>query len=73
MRQGSGASYPTLQVTYTTSSVPYRIDIQQRINSGQAAAYTLRKFYNGLGQLIQLLKEYGTTESGLVGTGLTIN
>jgi RHS repeat-associated protein len=53
IRSGDTASYPTLQVVYYDSWQPFMIDVHQRITAGASATYSQRKFYDGLGNLIQ--------------------
>jgi YD repeat-containing protein len=54
VRQGDSASYPTLQVVYYDNWQPFMIDVHQRITAGAAATYSQRRFYDGLGNLIQV-------------------
>jgi len=51
IRPGDDEQNPTLQFTYHDTEQPYWIEAKQRIQEAQYAVQ--RRFYNGLGQLIQ--------------------
>ncbi len=51
IRPGDSSLEPTLQFTYHDTGQPYWIEARQRIKDAQYA--TARRFYDGLGQLLQ--------------------
>ncbi|MEW5872532.1 MAG: SpvB/TcaC N-terminal domain-containing protein [Chloroflexota bacterium] len=51
VRPGDSAQYPTMQFSYHDSLAPYWIELRQRIEEQEYA--TFRRYYDGLGQMIQ--------------------
>jgi RHS repeat-associated protein len=54
IKPGDSSTYPTLQAVYYDSWQPMLVDVYQRITAGTGTIYSQRKFYNGLGQVIQV-------------------
>jgi RHS repeat-associated protein len=55
IRPGDTVNSPTMQFTYNDSSIPFSIQLSQKIQDGQFANF--ERFYNGLGLLIQTQTE----------------